>query len=242
MRAISVEIDKALNLAFNINSKLKGKHMKKIIVATALLSLSATAAFATSIVNSKHNLSSSQTLTLRSTTQNQICVFCHTPHNALQNIPLWNRTNKGSSFKMYTSNTLTAAAAGAKLDSKSISLFCLSCHDGAAGTIQEVIGDQVNNKGGNAFTMQGTWTNGDLTSDGKGLSNDHPIGFSYGEAQSGDPTGLISGPAGVSFFKSSTKPDSMECSSCHAVHNNQYSPFLRKSNVGSGLCLTCHSK
>ena len=34
----------------------------------------------------------------------------------------------------------------------------------------------------------------------------------------------------------------VECSSCHLVHDPSIPPFLRKSNAGSQLCLTCHVK
>ena len=34
----------------------------------------------------------------------------------------------------------------------------------------------------------------------------------------------------------------MQCSSCHSTHDPTNTPFLRTSNVGSALCLTCHIK
>lgn len=35
---------------------------------------------------------------------------------------------------------------------------------------------------------------------------------------------------------------SLECGSCHAVHDSAYSPFLRDTMAGSQLCLGCHNK
>jgi len=32
----------------------------------------------------------------------------------------------------------------------------------------------------------------------------------------------------------------VQCGSCHNVHNNTNTPFLRISNVNSALCTTCH--
>lgn len=69
----------------------------------------------------------------------QVCVFCHTPHNASPAVPLWNKVYAtGSSyaayadgFRLYTSSvTLSATAKAAKLTASSESLLCLSCHDG----------------------------------------------------------------------------------------------------------------
>lgn len=66
----------------------------------------------------------------------QVCVFCHTPHNASPAVPLWNKAYpSGSSyadgFRLYTSSaTLSPTAKAAKLTSNSESLLCLSCHDG----------------------------------------------------------------------------------------------------------------
>lgn len=34
----------------------------------------------------------------------------------------------------------------------------------------------------------------------------------------------------------------VECASCHDPHKTDYGTFLRKSNAGSALCLTCHKK
>jgi len=238
--------------------------MKRILTAAAVVTLCASASFAaTSIVNSKHDLSSGNVtagINIKSTTQGQICIFCHTPHNAVRNVPLWNRNDPStapSAYALYTSSaTLTSVTKRAKLDSNSVSIFCLSCHD---GTVSQ-IGSRVVNSGGNAMTMSGVWVAGGLTSDGKSLTNDHPIGFDYSAAQAQDPTGLnptatasntITGgsyPTKTIFYKSTavTGADNtgnfMECASCHVVHDNTNKPFLRKDNAGSALCLACHIK
>ncbi len=64
----------------------------------------------------------------------QVCVFCHTPHNASPAVPLWNKVytpGVENSYRMYTSSaTLTATAKAAKITANSESLLCLSCHDG----------------------------------------------------------------------------------------------------------------
>lgn len=67
-----------------------------------------------------------------SDTVDQVCIFCHTPHNAAAVSPLWNKATvaAGQQFMMYTSSkTLTTAARQVTAPGPE-SLLCLSCHDG----------------------------------------------------------------------------------------------------------------
>ncbi|MDH4274765.1 MAG: cytochrome c3 family protein [Gammaproteobacteria bacterium] len=120
----------------------------------------------------------------------EICVFCHTPHGGDANaaVPLWNRRLKSpSSYQTYDqlgTSTLDAKVAPVG----SVSLGCLSCHDGtlALDALINEPGSGANNAGFNA----GTWTGADNASgkllDGivqnlkPDLTNDHPIGMQYG--------------------------------------------------------------
>lgn len=123
---------------------------KKILLvgfALICLVLSAGSAFATSIVSSKHDFSTSGSGTLvpsffggnfqvNSVTITEVCVFCHTPHGAStennykvdgQNAYLWNRALPATTiFQPYTSATFTAMTNSVT----GVSLMCLSCHDG----------------------------------------------------------------------------------------------------------------
>ncbi|MES1982759.1 MAG: cytochrome c3 family protein [Pseudomonadota bacterium] len=103
---------------------------------------------AVNITNSKHNLGTKNTLGTNHTPDvlsadrttvigtNQICVFCHTPHgfNTVQSAPLWNRGVKSSAtYTVY--NGTDATYLSSTLDAQtpsigSVSLACLSCHDG----------------------------------------------------------------------------------------------------------------
>lgn len=65
----------------------------------------------------------------------QVCIFCHTPHNASRSVPLWNRPAldqpAASTYRLYTSSaSLSTTAKHAALSATSESLLCLSCHDG----------------------------------------------------------------------------------------------------------------
>ena len=46
------------------------------------------------IRSTKHNLSSNSTNTVRATSEDQVCVFCHIPQGAYQSRPVWNRDLK----------------------------------------------------------------------------------------------------------------------------------------------------
>lgn len=62
--------------------------------------------------------------------QEEVCIFCHTPHNAKPAIPLWNKVTPTQTFRMYTSSqSLTSVAKGVTAPGPE-SLLCLACHDG----------------------------------------------------------------------------------------------------------------
>jgi len=90
------------------------------------------------ITNTKHNFASGggialptgQQRDLRAVSQNETCVFCHTPHfaNKISGAPLWNRQLSNATYTPYTSSSMQATPApGAPGGS---SKLCLSCHDG----------------------------------------------------------------------------------------------------------------
>jgi len=114
----------------------------KNILVTALLTattLVATAALAVSgkVAGGKHDFSSAgnsgQYKAGVGDLGGQVCIYCHTPHNAGQTRLLWNKAANGNvNFRLYTSSpTLSSITRTASsLDSNSPSLLCLSCHDG----------------------------------------------------------------------------------------------------------------
>ena len=92
------------------------------------------------------------------------------------------------------------------------------------------------------FTITILGASGDLT-------NDHPISFTYDgalvSADGGlnDPTTQASGlPGGGTVQDDLLFSDSLECGSCHDVHDDSNGNFLIKSNANSALCTTCHNK
>lgn len=166
----------------------------------------------------------------------EICVTCHTPHNADTSVagaPLWNHTVTQAVFTLYSSNSLDVIVA----QPDGASRLCLSCHDGTVAL------DAFSR----ANPVPGTFVQGAalLSPD---LNNDHPISFEYTAglaAQDGslrDPTNFVTSLGGTiqrDFMRGGTR---MQCSACHEVHGTQFDKFLRVSNAGSALCLTCHNK
>ena len=180
-----------------------------MVGATAALPASAQTVPTTGIAITKHNLG-----TTGVSGNNQfsgtaeICVFCHTPHGAdtTAAVPLWNRTLAGQTYQTYDSLGTTT------LDGKvvavgSVSIACLSCHDGAQAM------NAVINAPGSGLTGDATWTAGKWsgpnvdTASGKitgvallgtDLRNDHPIGIQYGGGgyTTANKTGIAGSPSG----------------------------------------------
>jgi len=231
------------------------KMMKTIfrLFMVALLSLAFAGPASAVIRNSKHDfsISSAANSATYSTDEDRMCVFCHTPHNAVENVPLWNRSGGTAAYLLYTTSaTLTSATKASVIDADNISYKCLSCHD---GTIS-IGGGAVN---GNIDTNQSGATPEDKVTNGfdigaaasNSLTDDHPIGFDFERVSTGTgPDTNIKSMAqaiavGLKFYKAGTKVNQMECASCHDVHGQAAATkFLRTDNAQSALCLSCHIK
>jgi len=244
--------------------------MKKVLALVAAAGVLATASLvsAASIVNSKHDLSAGHNYSNAST---QICVLCHAPHNARISLPLWNRANPTSSFTLYQGQNMANQSFSAGFTADSTSLFCMSCHDGVtnisavhnAGVLEGTGTASVHPPKATAFYNNAVTGSGNLTTD---LSLTHPINFRVQNDSQADlnyvSPATVMGPVAAStvalgvastktypLFKSSggatgrtAGSDYLECGSCHAVHNTEFSPFLRETMNKSTLCLGCHNK
>lgn len=185
---------------------------------------------AQTIVGTEHDLSGVQG------TGGQICVVCHTPHNAdttVSEAPLWNHETTAATFTVYDSPTFDG---GPSVQPAGASKLCLSCHDGTVA---------LDAFGGGAGTNGNVIGGGALI--GTDLSNDHPISFTYDSALATADSGLYDPTTRSSGLGSTIDADllfagNMECASCHDVHDNSIAPFLRLSNAASGMCLTCHNQ
>lgn len=222
----------------------------------------------------------------------QVCVFCHTPHGASSGIKpstilnasgtgdkvggqrpmlLWNRrlptTTGASKYVPYTSSSMSTPGS----EIRAYSLLCLSCHDGVSAmnvllNYPESWNEQLEDTFGVGNTMSQIF-NADnpfgwgpniggrnSTNDPINLSNDHPISFDYTTAHPDISLGGLNSPDNTQGYVSDTRvklfpnptnmsqKSSLECSTCHDVHNEAIAPFLVMPNENSGLCRVCHKK
>ncbi len=212
--------------------------MKKLLIVTIAMTLGvflASSSFAANIAGSGHDLSSTAA-------SEEICIVCHTPHNAdttVSDAPLWNHTLTATTgFTPYSNGTIQAIDIG---QPTGVSLLCLSCHDGTVALDSFGGATGSTNIAGAAL----------LTQD---LSNDHPISFTYDTAlatadgELHDPTTTDSGLGAQIDDDMLFGTNQLECASCHDVHDGDATAFLIKPNTvatggsASGLCLTCHNK
>lgn len=241
------------------------------LVAVAALTFAAGSADA-AISTTKHNLSSSGT-GANKTDVGQICVFCHTPHGSATgaSVPLWNKTLPAAGTFTTYSSTNSSTIDGIVETVGSVSIACLSCHDGsqAMDTVLNAPGS------GTAWGTAPTWTGAStitgIANIGKDLTNDHPIGIQYGGGDGGTYAGsgdadfnqaTKSGTADQWWVNTTTtgstagreKTDMIlytrdstgnkpfvECASCHDPHSANPT-FLRIENTESKVCLACHNK
>jgi len=203
---------------------------RKLAIVIVVIALAATVAFAqnkSNVLTTGHNINSAG------------CLSCHAPHNgsvatggtnqSTGKILLWDRGFTTVTFGTYTSPTMNSAAAEvgtttpAATDARLYSFLCMSCHDGVtsptliSATSIRAVGNVANSSG---------------------LTNDHPVNMSH------DPTldaGLKSvaavTTAGLQLYGAG---NTVQCGSCHNVHDNTKQPFLRVANTNSGLCTSCH--
>ena len=192
---------------------------------------------AASIIDTKHNLSTSGPGPLKAETETRVCIFCHTPHNGFPKTPLWNREIGPHNYTLYSSSTMQVSPSQPNGPSR----LCLSCHDGiiALGTVLQP---------SQGIVMTGNITPGSPFNIGanSSLAGDHPVSFFYYEAADSDPAIKRNPPTDLLFYGGSL----IECTTCHDPHKDLHrssdktgqltGKFLRSDNRFSALCLECH--
>ena len=219
-----------------------------IVVGASALATSAWAAG--TVVGSKHDLRAVGGGTPTGTGLLEVCVTCHTPHQATtasRQDPLWNHQGTTTAtFGVYNSATLDATPTeigGAAMGSQSVSLLCMSCHDGTVSVLAmyNPPNNQVITVAPIAGRIDGSGriiSNANLGTD---LTDDHPVNFTYDTALANLDGGLVD-PATSNAVSRLLIGGTVQCASCHTPHDPTFSPFLRVTNVASALCTTCHIK
>ena len=233
-------------------------NQKTVLSALGIVAVSASMAFAAltppgdGVVGSIHDMNNYTGAT--PDTQGRVCAFCHTPHHALTEgsdyLPLWSHALPTSSYTPYDTATIDATIDPSTM-MEGPSKLCMSCHDGAiavdthystTGT-KQLDSDEY---GGAAIAKTGS------------LSNDHPIGFIFDQADggiangpiTGDPTTTAPSLAGQDNWirqkdatyigntqlkikdrlYAGTQGPIMTCATCHDVHNKKNVDDASKTN------------
>ena len=172
--------------------------MKKVLLTVAMV-FAASSAFAAAgnVSSTKHNLASTGTSSYKGTSD-QVCKYCHVPHNPQINAPLWSRNGNPATVTAYTNaasmNATPSTTPGAT------TAMCLNCHNAApvAQTVASIsLGATIS-------------TSAQIGTD---LTNDHPVSFLYDSALvAADGGGIVASP--LPLFGASA--NQMECATCHA--------------------------
>lgn len=211
--------------------------MKRILVTLLVLVGAVGLAVGQTVVGSDHDLRSWGS-------NDDVCGYCHFPHQATAAAgqdPLWNHTLQvTASYGVYGSDTMNAAPTdigGQAVGSASVSFLCMSCHDGTVA-IQSLYKTPHS-------APSGTDTITGSALIGTDMSDDHPINFTYDTALATADGDLVSPSSSMAVDAAGEIPlfgGTVQCASCHDPHDNNNEPFLRKTNVASALCSSCHQK
>ena len=172
----------------------------------------------------------------------QVCVYCHGPHNAAQEVPLWNRPTPSASYRMPEQRDFDM-----NIDPQPTgnALLCLSCHDGTIG-LDEVVeppneylgpgpaGTTIDecedcHRNGDNPDFEGVWFDTDLR-------DQHPFSITYDPSQDNSFKTIAEvEAAGLVFYGGK-----VQCLTCHEPHSAENGQFLRIPNVSRSLCFSCH--
>lgn len=168
------------------------------------------------VVGSKHDFTTGGSAQGTTSNTDEVCVFCHTPHGAdtTAPVPLWNKVLNSEQGRFTRYSTLaTPSFDSLEAPVGSVSLACLSCHDGtqAMDVVLNLPGsggysDTGSQIGGGAILPMAGEPVPNLSED---LSNDHPISMQYGGggASDGDAPGVFSGSLGDPDFNPPVKAE-----------------------------------
>jgi predicted CXXCH cytochrome family protein len=212
--------------AMSVRLAMKCSGWLALLFAGCFATLTASQA-GTYIALTKHNLTPSGPGNVRTSEPSGLCVFCHTPHNALATIGLWNRNLPATTYTLYASTTLQSVLNQPTGSSR----LCLSCHDGTIALDSL----RVPPRGGPLLmsALQGR------TALGTDLSGSHPISFSYDIALATKKPELVD-PASLPASIRLDDNKQVQCTSCHDPHEDKQPNFLRTDNRGGALCTACH--
>ena len=185
------------------------------VLLISVLGASCWTGYATAgVVGSKHDLTiggnpGGQGVGSRTDVTDEVCVFCHTPHGSDVNapVPLWNKVLGAPGDYTQYSTLQTPSFDSSEAPVGSVSLACLSCHDGTQA--MDVVINLPGSGGYNAAGQEidnvaiGVMTGTPVPALGVDLTDDHPISMQYGGGGplSTDPDGTFAGTLGDPDFR-----------------------------------------
>ncbi|HET9551883.1 MAG TPA: hypothetical protein VFP50_02855 [Anaeromyxobacteraceae bacterium] len=222
--------------------------MRNVIKALLVVAVAVPAIANAAITNTRHDLASTSTALVKSTSTDQTCIFCHAPHRANQQQLIWNHAPATTAAGWAGAQT-TVAGTPLPVNLGPKSQVCLSCHDGSVSLGSLSSGNQTfaatadNSAAGNltSATYLVSATMGNAT------SGNHPVSVPYASqtyngitstaavagyqaiAANSITAGSCTSPSGIctadaangktiQLFGSATAAG-IECGSCHDVHN-----------------------
>jgi predicted CXXCH cytochrome family protein len=199
-----------------------------LVVLAALSITSAAWAQKSKVIGSKHDVGGTG------------CKSCHASHDGAKatggtdagsgRILLWDRNFSTVTFGTYDSPSMQNKAVeigGAtplgNTEDRMNSMLCMSCHDGVTSTgVIPATGPTAIGNPTNSF----------------GLQNDHPVNMSHDPTKDTGLAPVASVISGGLVLYGAT--NTVQCSSCHTTHDPTNGSFLRKANINSAVCTTCH--
>lgn len=229
--------------------------MKNMMLSiTAAVLWLAAPGFAAGVKGTPHDLSAlSPTAGPKAVTEKQICVFCHTPHDAYAGTTLWN--HKLSDVTQYTLPTGPTQLSTPTNPPDGSSKLCLSCHDGTVALGAVLLASQSNapiamQGAGPGGVMPGVPIPGEHAGPNLGtdLSGTHLISIAVNDQLINDKNAQFANnqtsfrlaypPPGDkvrlsltgNLYKGLPGKDSkgVQCTSCHDPHDNTNGKFLVK--------------
>ncbi|HPR63298.1 MAG TPA: cytochrome c3 family protein [Thermoanaerobaculia bacterium] len=190
-----------------------------------------------SVIHSLHNLSRSGPGQIKSSTEIEVCKFCHIPHTADPVEALWGHQLSTAQYEIYTSDTLDSTMDQPNGSSK----LCLSCHDGTIA-----LGGLINQ---NLDVGPMPFSSGGFI--GTDLSGSHPVSMVVDNGVVASNNSRYKSLNNLSDMTADSDGVALDgnmrfqCTSCHDPHSDlNYGSsgihFWRKSTF-SEACLVCHT-
>lgn len=207
-----------------------------VTIAALMIFAAIMQAQAESVINSKHNLSTSGQGTIKAASETRVCIFCHSSHNASKEGPLWNHETTVERFVTYDRSTMEGRAEQPNGATK----LCLSCHDGtiAVGAIKGLE---------RPIDMRNVGSQGEIPPNrtshiGTDLSGTHPVSVKYQQSQAAADPHLRWPPVDPEGRVGTDANGYVQCTACHDPHDDSRSdryPFWNKKTFDE-VCDVCH--